>query len=269
MLIAALNEQKTEIRVQFNDVTSGIFKDIPTYLVEFKHQENNLSYEHCVNHTSTLGVKLLMCMVESTSSSVDFLFDICNEQFTGKPCHLGSENATNATMYINKANVTMVVNILNQTLLDALPVTTAPYTVNTSALFAAYTAPLTYSLINFSVIGDADIRHKLPTDFLIHINGTNLSSVADDWVDSAFYALKDFVKPQAYHQRVYGFLAHALATNSRKFHSDHDRWWRQAEQKTVLSVSPISRVVFTIGQLRYNYKPGFVFVGNEKPSHCV
>ena len=47
-------------------------------------------------------------------------------------------------MYINKADVTMVVNLLNQTIIDVVSMTErVPYAVNVSQ-FGAYTAPLTY-----------------------------------------------------------------------------------------------------------------------------
>lgn len=40
----ALNEQKTEIRIQFNDVTSGIFKDIPRNELVIRVQPNEAVY---------------------------------------------------------------------------------------------------------------------------------------------------------------------------------------------------------------------------------
>ena len=42
--MTALNEQKTEIRVQFNDVTSGIFKDIPRNELVIRVQPNEAVY---------------------------------------------------------------------------------------------------------------------------------------------------------------------------------------------------------------------------------
>ena len=42
--MAALNEQKTEIRIQFNDVTSGIFKDIPRNELVIRVQPNEAVY---------------------------------------------------------------------------------------------------------------------------------------------------------------------------------------------------------------------------------
>jgi glucose-6-phosphate 1-dehydrogenase len=44
VLIIALNEQKTEIRIQFNDVTSGIFKDIPRNELVIRVQPNEAVY---------------------------------------------------------------------------------------------------------------------------------------------------------------------------------------------------------------------------------
>ena len=41
---AALNEQKTEIRIQFKDVTSGIFKDIPRNELVIRVQPNESVY---------------------------------------------------------------------------------------------------------------------------------------------------------------------------------------------------------------------------------
>ena len=43
-LTVALNEQKTEIRIQFNDVTSGIFKDIPRNELVIRVQPNEAVY---------------------------------------------------------------------------------------------------------------------------------------------------------------------------------------------------------------------------------
>jgi len=40
----ALNEQKTEIRIQFKDVTSGIFKDIPRNELVIRVQPNESVY---------------------------------------------------------------------------------------------------------------------------------------------------------------------------------------------------------------------------------
>lgn len=42
--MAALNEQKTEIRIQFKDVTSGIFKDIPRNELVIRVQPNESVY---------------------------------------------------------------------------------------------------------------------------------------------------------------------------------------------------------------------------------
>jgi Glucose-6-phosphate dehydrogenase, C-terminal domain len=44
ILIIALNEQKTEIRIQFNDVTSGIFKNIPRNELVIRVQPNEAVY---------------------------------------------------------------------------------------------------------------------------------------------------------------------------------------------------------------------------------
>jgi len=44
ILMVALNEQKTEIRIQFNDVTSGIFKDIPRNELVIRVQPNEAVY---------------------------------------------------------------------------------------------------------------------------------------------------------------------------------------------------------------------------------
>src|SRR5436190_22606301 len=43
-LMVALNEQKTEIRIQFNDVTSGIFKNIPRNELVIRVQPNEAVY---------------------------------------------------------------------------------------------------------------------------------------------------------------------------------------------------------------------------------
>jgi hypothetical protein len=230
---------------------NGIFYDVPAYIVEFSNQKTNeSSYEHCTHHTSLLGVQVLMCLTADNpiSPSVDFQFDICQEQYEERLCQLPSSSATNATMYIDKANVTIVVNILNQTILDVSPTSRMPYAVNVSALFEAYIAPLTYSLVNFSVLRDADVSpHTLPQPGEeIYTKGGNSSSVADVWVDSAFYGLVLFLKAQPYHERVYGFLAHALAANSRKFFADDiQRNWTQAREETVFSVNRASVDVFT------------------------
>ena len=44
LLTVALNEQKTEIRIQFKDVTSGIFKDIPRNELVIRVQPNEAVY---------------------------------------------------------------------------------------------------------------------------------------------------------------------------------------------------------------------------------
>ena len=44
MLIIALNEQKMEIRIQFNDVTSGIFKNIARNELVIRVQPNEAVY---------------------------------------------------------------------------------------------------------------------------------------------------------------------------------------------------------------------------------
>jgi len=43
-VIIALNEQKTEVRIQFKDVTSGIFKDIPRNELVIRVQPNESVY---------------------------------------------------------------------------------------------------------------------------------------------------------------------------------------------------------------------------------
>jgi hypothetical protein len=127
----------------------------------------------------------------------------------------------------------MALNLLNQTILDVSNIQKEPYSVNVSALFTAYTAPLRYSLVDFAIIGNADKHHVIPSNQLQ--NSTNSSDAVDSWVDSAFYGLKSSLKPQPYNRRVYGFLAHALATNSRKYVADDiQRSWTQANQKTIL-----------------------------------
>jgi hypothetical protein len=240
---------------------NGIFYDIPSYVVEFQPppdawRASNSRYTHCINYTSSIGVELLMCMgAESTSSSaVNFLWDICADQYnaTKNSCQPGSQNSTTtATMSIQKANVTMVVNLMNQTIVDVASMSEpVPYSVNVSALFAAYTAPLTYLPVNLSVLWDVDrVNFALLPNQSIVMNGTstlNSSELAEIWVDSTFYSLKKYLKPQAYRQRVYGFLAYALAANSRKFVADDvPRFWQAAEENTILSVSLISIGVFT------------------------
>ena len=42
--MVALNEQKTEIRIQFNDVTTGIFKNIPRNELVIRVQPNEAVY---------------------------------------------------------------------------------------------------------------------------------------------------------------------------------------------------------------------------------
>jgi hypothetical protein len=233
---------------QENCGINGIFYDIPSYLVEFCKQENNLSYEHCASHTSTSGTNVLMCLgqvsASSTTSSIDFLFDMCNDKFETKPC-LDSDSAINGTMFISKVNVTLVVNIFNQTILDvALPKNSTPYSVSVFSLFRAYTAPLTFFPADFSTLRDADKANVFETS--VHMNGANSSNSADDWVDSTYYGLEKFLKPHAYHLRVYGIIAHALAANSRKWYKDNvTRTWQKADEKTILSVSMISIYVFT------------------------
>lgn len=44
IVFAALNEQKTEVRIQFKDVTSGIFKDIPRNELVIRVQPNESVY---------------------------------------------------------------------------------------------------------------------------------------------------------------------------------------------------------------------------------
>ena len=44
LIVLALNEQKTEVRVQFKDVTSGIFQDIPRNELVIRVQPNESVY---------------------------------------------------------------------------------------------------------------------------------------------------------------------------------------------------------------------------------
>lgn len=229
--------------------TIGIFSNVPSYLVEFEEQQEEISWEYCLNHTSSLGVQVLMCMGNGTpeSSSIDFFWDICSDNWPSRPCPLGtnSESATRATIHISSANVTFVFNLSNQTILDVASVSATPYPLNVSAFFQAYTAPLAYSPINFSVLYDADISHIRPSPQPI-ILGENTTMVADIWVDSVFYDLVNFVRAEAYNELVYGFVAQGLAANSRKFVDDGmQRNWTLANEVQVLCTPPITIWVFT------------------------
>jgi hypothetical protein len=216
--------------------------------VEFKKQENeSLQYKYQFNYTSASGTNVSMWMGDSAgnekSSSVDFLFDMCQEQY--KPCDADSYHPTRAVMYINKANLTMVLNILNQTLLEVSTTITTPYEVDVLEFFQAFTAPLNYSIVNFTTIGLADTGHILPSTLSNITKRVNVSVVADEWADSVYYGLNHNLKSQPYNTRVYGFPAHALAVNARVFIPDGiTRTWTRAEPKTVLSINIISIYVF-------------------------
>ena len=59
----------------------------------------------------------------------------------------------------------------------------------------------------------------------------NTTVVADICVDSVFYDLVNLVRAQAYNELVYGFVAHGLAANSRKYEEDGiQRIWTYATE---------------------------------------
>lgn len=148
-------------------------------------------------------------------------------------------------MHISKTNVTLFLNLFNQTILDISDVSRAPYEVNVSLFFQAYTAPLASSVVNFTTIGLADNNHTLPSELPITGNNINSSLVADAWVDSAYYGLNHNLKSSSYNMRAYGFPAHALAVNARVFEPDGvSRTWVQAKNTTVLSINMVSIYVF-------------------------
>jgi hypothetical protein len=64
-LIAALNEQKTEIRIQFRDVTSGIFKDIPRNELVIRIQPSEAVYMKM--NTKLPGLTMRTATTEVTS----------------------------------------------------------------------------------------------------------------------------------------------------------------------------------------------------------
>jgi len=137
----------------------------------------------------------------------------------------------------------MALNLLNQTILGVDNIEAAPYSVNVAEFFTAYTAPLTYSPVDFTTIGNADHKH-IPPPYQPRNHQTS-SDAIDAWIDATLYGLKSSLKSQGYNRRVYGFVAHALATNSRKIVSDDiNRIWTQADQKTILSVNLKSLYVF-------------------------
>jgi hypothetical protein len=179
---------------------------------------------------------------------INFQFDMCQAEYQEGPCEIGGPNATNATMYISTATIDMVLNILNQTILDVIVSNRQDYQVPTSDLFAAYIAPLVYNPVNFTALGEADkTPHDPPgpTAVLPESNLTNSSVIADTWSDSTFYGLNAFLKPQAYNERVYGFIAYALAVNSRKFALDGiNRTWQEVELKMIASVNLVSITCF-------------------------
>ena len=72
MLIAALNEQKTEIRVQFNDVTTGIFKDIPRNELIIRVQPNEAVYMKMNTKLPGLTMRTASTEVPPNPSSFGF-----------------------------------------------------------------------------------------------------------------------------------------------------------------------------------------------------
>lgn len=258
---------------EFCDI-EGIFYNVPAYLVEFKEQQNDMQYKYQLNYTSSSGTRVWMWMGNSagnsSSSSVDFLFDMCQPEY--KACDSDSYHPTKSTMYINKVNVTLILNMLNQTILDVSNITRTPYEVDISLFFQAYTAPLTYSIVNFTTIGLADNNHTLPSELTNITSNINSSVVADSWVDSAYYGLNHNLKSQPYYTRVYGFPAHALAVNARVFEPDGvNRTWIKAEPKTVLSINIISIYIFnglTGASILVSVVMRFWFYTNDIPREC-
>jgi hypothetical protein len=257
---------------EFCDV-EGIFYNFPAYLLQFEQQVNEVHYQYQLNYTSISGTKLSMWMGDSAgnenSSTIDFLFDMCQEEY--KPCEIDS-NPTRATIYISKANVTMILNISNQTIMDVTPINTAPYEVNVAKFFQAYTAPLSYYLINYTTIGLADNSHILPSVLPNVTEIPNASVVADAWVDSVYYGLHHNLRPQAYNTRVYGFPAHALVANARVFVPDGvNRTWSKAEPTVVLSINPLSIYIFnaiTLGIMLISVVVKFKFQTDDIPQEC-
>jgi len=117
--------------------------------------------------------------------------------------------------------------------------------IDIATFFQAYTAPLTYSFVNFTAIGLADNEHILPSQLPNISISANMSDIANDWVDSVYYGLNRNLKSQAFNTLVYGFPAHALAVNARMLVPDGiNRTWSKAEPITVLSINPFSLYIY-------------------------
>jgi glucose-6-phosphate 1-dehydrogenase len=62
----ALNEQKTEVRIQFKDVTSGIFKDIPRNELVIRVQPNESVYIKMNSKLPGLSMQTVMTELDLT-----------------------------------------------------------------------------------------------------------------------------------------------------------------------------------------------------------
>ena len=66
-----MNEQKTEIRIQFNDVTSGIFKNIPRNELVIRVQPNEAVYMKMNTKLPGLTMRTASSEVLTCLSNVD------------------------------------------------------------------------------------------------------------------------------------------------------------------------------------------------------
>jgi hypothetical protein len=168
------------------------------------------------------------------------------------------ENGTDAynntvfktTMDISKANVSVIIDVYNGTVLDVYSVgKRAAYPVNQSEFFTAFTAPFNYTPVNVSNLLMSDYLDSIAAVqsfdpiFLNTTSPAELKVVNDGFLDSLIWS---FVSPlpsesPALHLR--GFLSYALASNSGFYYRPVSH--SPVRQTYVLNVRSVSLFIYT------------------------
>lgn len=251
-----------------NGETAVIINDIPAYVVEFSSGTRPTALKdpadpwlNCANYTSEIGSSIQVCLgLESAptlssrvSAGWDFCLsaDNCSEVYD----YVNGTDAYNNTVFkttmdISKANVSMIIDVYNGTVLDVYSIgKRAAYPINQSEFFTAFAAPFNYAPVNVSRILESDYLDSLAAVqssepiFLNNTSPAELKAVNDGFLDSLIWS---FVSPlpsesPAVHLR--GFLSYALTSNSGFYFQPASS--SPVRQTYLLNVRSLSLFIYT------------------------
>lgn len=216
-----------------------IINDVPVYIVEFSSGTKPTAlvdpddpWDNCANYTSKVGSYLQLCMglksQPKLSSRVSAGWEFClqADNCTGVYNSVNSAEAYNNTVFkttmdIYKANVSIIIDIYNGTILDVYSIgKRSPYALDQTEFFTAFLGPFNYTPVDVIKLLGTDYYGSLAAVefssslFLKDLSPAEIKAVNDGFLDSLIWSFTSPLPSESPALHLRGFLSYALAVNS-------------------------------------------------------